>query len=420
MAKLKFFQKLIYTSAEKHFSAFSRFASGLINEWICSVTPFGVFLFTAGIMIFSGNPVVANPGPGNGLDTTKVSTPGFFDRISGIGEGVIDRITWEWEETVFTVYPVIGLNPRSGFVYGVMPALKWDSYEAGKTNTLTVNAEASTQGMKQLQVEHEWYLNSEWLFRGKVLINEREDQFWPEGSSDGVYFNRREERLDWYLLRSLTPSLMGGVEILWGRNDFSDSPFPANVGMDGKKGGVVAGMGPALVFDNRERTLAPSRGNFIELAWLFAGAGDLGNYRYDRLTLDARRYWSKRENGTVWAFQSILDFAEGNVPFYEEPQLGGKERLRGVGHPLRQTGGNTWLIRGEIRQPVWWRIGAVFFAGMGKASNDFENPFKDVTGSFGTGLRFRILPDDPLNVRLDFGVSTLKTNGFYISLKEAF
>ncbi|MFW5889841.1 MAG: BamA/TamA family outer membrane protein [Marinilabiliaceae bacterium] len=364
--------------------------------------------------------IAANDDRGDGADITSTSSRGVFERVSGLGENVIDLITWEWDETVFTVYPVVGMNPRSGFVYGVMPALKWDSPRAGKVNTLTVNAEASTKGMKLLQVEHEWYFQEQWVTRGKTLVGSREDRFWPGRGQDDYSFNRKEERMDWFFLNNLTASLWGGVEVLWGRNRLSDLTFTGDSDIPGQEGGIVSGIGPAFVFDNRQRTLAPAFGNLIELTCLFAGQAGIGDYSYERLTLDARHYRSRKESGTVWAFQSIVDFSGGKVPFYEAPQLGGKERLRGIGHPLRQTGQSVWLVRGELRQPVWWRLGAVFFAGVGKAGDDFSQPFNDVTGSFGTGLRFRILPDDPLNVRFDFGASTMNTTGFYISLKEAF
>ncbi|MGM0375461.1 MAG: BamA/TamA family outer membrane protein [Bacteroidota bacterium] len=367
----------------------------------------------------SGNPMAASDGFVSGVDTTTAST-GVFDRVAGLGENVINHITWEWDRTVLTVYPVVGMNPRSGFVYGVMPAVKWDSQRQGKTNTLTINAEASTRGLKQLQVEHEWYFQEQWVTRGKSLIGSREDQFWPIGEHYDFFFSRKEMRLDWFLLKNLTSSLWGGVELLWGRNRFPGALFPEDAEIFGREGGMVAGIGPALVLDNRQRTLAPSQGNLVELIYLFAGPRGIGDYNYHRFTLDARRYYSRKKNGAVWAFQSIVDLSGGDIPFYEAPQLGGKERLRGIGHPLRQTGQSVWLVRGELRQPVWWRMGAVFFAGLGKADDDLSQPFHEVTGSVGGGVRFRILPDDPLNVRFDFGVSTLNTTGFFISLKEAF
>jgi hypothetical protein len=100
--------------------------------------------------------------------------------------------------------------------------------------------------------------------------------------------------------------------------------------------------------------------------------------------------------------------------------LGGKERLRGIGHPLRETGNAVWMARAELRQFIWWRFGGVVFAGVGQAAPDYQSPFSNSVASVGGGVRFRMLPDDPLNVRFDFGVSSMGTTGFFVSLKEAF
>ncbi|MFO8001786.1 MAG: BamA/TamA family outer membrane protein, partial [Marinilabilia sp.] len=230
----------------------------------------------------------------------------------------------------------------------------------------------------------------------------------------------REIRLNWFFLRNITRSLWIGGEVLMVRNRFPGEFEDGSPDFLNNSGGWVTGAGPSVMFDNRHRTLAPTKGALVEIAPLFVGTGGAGDHKYNRITVDARHYFPSFGDGSAMAFQFIFDYAGQDAPFYEIPQLGGKERLRGIGHPLRKTGNAVWLARGELRQPVWWRFGAVVFAEAGRASDGYNNPFDEVIGSFGGGLRFRILPDDPLNVRFDAGVSTMGTTGFYISLKEAF
>jgi hypothetical protein len=358
----------------------------------------------------------------NNVGGEKSDSPEKVSGIAGLGEKVLDLVTWEKEGVVYTIYPSLSVSPRNGFVYGVMPAVKWNSAHKGKFNTLAINAEHSTKGMLQLQLEHEWYLGESWLTTGDAFLNSREDQFWVGANDDEFFFDRREFRIEWDFLNNPIPSFWIGGGILLNNNHFEESASLVfgEEGLKGAEGGFIAGVGPKLLIDTRHRTLSPEKGTWLEIIPLFAGVAGFGDYRYQRYTIDGRQYIALKEEVTSLAFQIVVDYADGDIPFYEEPQLGGKERLRGIGHPLEETGKAVWLARAEIRQNIWWRLGVVAFAGAGKADSGYKKPFADMVSSVGGGLRFRMLPDDPLNVRFDFGVSSIGTTGFFISLKEAF
>ncbi|WP_291857835.1 BamA/TamA family outer membrane protein [Marinilabilia sp.] len=342
--------------------------------------------------------------------------------IAGLGEKVLDLVTWERGDVVYTFYPSISVSPRNGFVYGVMPAIKWNSSRKGKFNTIAINLEHSTKGMLQLQFEHEWYFHSSWLTTGESFVNSREDQYWLGGTDEEFYFDRKEFRIEWDFLNNLLPSLWIGGGILLNNNRFDT--FTRRVFAEeqfvGSDGGWILGIGPKLVFDTRHRTLSPQRGSWLTFYPLFAGVAGAGDYNYQRYTFDGRQYFSLKEDVATLAFQLVMDYAHDEIPFFEEPYLGGKERLRGIGHPLKETDNAVWLARAEVRHHLWWRFGVVAFAGAGQAGSHFKKPFSDLISSVGGGLRFRMLPDDPLNVRFDFGASSIGTTGFFISLKEAF
>ena len=342
--------------------------------------------------------------------------------IAQLGERILDLVTWEKEKLVFTVYPSLSVSPRNGFVYGVMPAVKWPGKKEGTANTLTINAETSTKGMLQLQFEHEWYFHENWLTRGEAFVNKRQDLFWIGKPESDFYFSREEFMIDWDLLNNFLPHCWLGIQVFVNDNLFSKEAVDvfSTEQLSGAEGGLIFGVGPKFLVDTRERTLAPQTGVLLEFKPLFIGVAGLGDYKYTRFTCDLRKYMLLKRDKTTLAFQAVVDYAGNEVPFYDAPQLGGKERLRGIGHPMRETGNSVWMGRVELRQHLWWRFGAVTFAGLGRADDNFQHPFENTVSSFGGGLRFRMLPDDPLNVRFDFGVSSLGTTGFFISLKEAF
>jgi len=46
--------------------------------------------------------------------------------------------------------------------------------------------------------------------------------------------------------------------------------------------------------------------------------------------------------------------------------------------------------------------------------------FKELQLAGGAGIRFRVLPDDGLNLRFDFGMTNRGDNAIYLTLREAF
>lgn len=377
-----------------------------------------VYLLIPGfLMAFQGQAFALGKGISNSnSDSTVLSA------LADIGEEVLDWVTWERDEYVITVYPSLSASSRNGFVYGVAPAVKWNSSRPGKANTLTMNAETSTKNILQLQFEHEWYFHPDWMTSGEAFITNGEDKYWLGAEENEIYFDRREFRLKWDVLSNVLPSFWIGAEWLLSNNYFNNEVqiFFSEADLDGHKGGWLFGIGPKIELDTRHRTISPQKGTWIQFGSSFVGLAGLGKYNYFRFTIDARQYLQLKKDKTTLAFQGIVDYAEPGVPFFEEPQLGGKDRLRGIGHPLRETGNAVWLFRGELRQHLWWRLGGVVFAGLGKSAGNFQNPFSRAISSVGGGLRIRMLPDDPLNVRFDFGVSSSGTTGFFVSLKEAF
>ncbi len=371
-------------------------------------------IFLGGVRDIAGQ--VASP---DSVYTTS-REEGFFFNLAGFGEKVLDKVTWEQGDYVFTVYPSGGYSPRNGLEVGLMPAFKWES--SGRVNTITMGLEVSARGMLQFQSRYEWFFHEFWQSRGELTWNRRHDKYWPGSENNYITFDRREFSVEAELLRCISNHLWGGFAVQASENELTNFEFFEDSGFytPGMRGGSVIGGGPLVVFDSRNRALSAEKGMLLRGQALFFGVGGMGSYSYNQYSLDGRKYMPVGSWNGVLAWQVLVEFAGKGVPFYQAPYLGGKSRLRGIGHPLRSTGQAVWLARGEYRQPLWWRLGGVLFAGSGKASPDFQQPFTQVTGSFGGGLRFRMLPHDPLNIRIDYGVSTIGDTGFFISLKEAF
>ena len=74
----------------------------------------------------------------------------------------------------------------------------------------------------------------------------------------------------------------------------------------------------------------------------------------------------------------------------------------------------------EYRWQFYNRFGMGLFAGIGDVSDDFKNfDLNEFKYSFGTGIRFAVVPSQRINIRMDIGFGE-GTQGFYFNIAEAF
>jgi len=106
------------------------------------------------------------------------------------------------------------------------------------------------------------------------------------------------------------------------------------------------------------------------------------------------------------------------VPVLLLPALGGRERLRGY-YEGRVRDRVAASAQGEVRFPVWRRIGAVAFGEVGQVAprlGDLTSVRPEM--SAGAGLRFR-LGEEAARIRVDFAAGR-KGSGLYLTIGEAF
>ncbi len=181
---------------------------------------------------------------------------------------------------------------------------------------------------------------------------------------------------------------------------------------------LVAGAGPDLLLDTRDRLTFPTGGSYAELSATFTGLG--GDYAFGRYLLDLRRYVALDQGPRhrhVLAMQLYAQFHAGDVPFRELAPLGGISLLRGY-YEGRYRGRQLTAVQAEYRFPVWRRIGGVAFAGIGDVGNKLSD-FRHPKAAGGAGIRFVFDRRERLNVRADYGIGQ-GSRGFYFSIGEAF
>lgn len=286
-------------------------------------------------------------------------------------------------------------------------------------------------GENYLDTDQKWYL----FYR--VEGSKYPDKFW--GIGDNTPRWAEEDFTAWYGLIDITArykvwgDLGIGLMYDFAGYDMRDMdeytkgtdpegrrvPSPLRSGtVPGSKGGYYNSLGPLLQYDSRDRVSWPSEGIYATLSLLPYHEYTGSSADFYKGELDFRWYYSIIE-GHVFSLQWDTVLSEGDVPFTMMPKLGGRDKLRGLPEG-RYRDRNMTLLQLEMRIPVVWRFGAVFFASAGNVWDRFEDFHAErITYGGGLGVRLTVDKDEKVNARADLGI-TREGWAIYFYLMEAF
>lgn len=189
----------------------------------------------------------------------------------------------------------------------------------------------------------------------------------------------------------------------------------------GAAGGWLYQATAALRYDTRDN-YNDARAGWLEEGSVQFGAGGGGDYHGILLSYQHRHFQQLR-NGVVFAHRLNADLTVGDLPFYEELELGGSSTVRGLSSS-RDRGQGRFLFNGEVRWrgiPMWrrqhLRLGGLVFFDVGQIYDRDEGPsLGDWRRSMGAGLRLHWASTI---VRADIGQSGNRT-GIYITFGQLY
>lgn len=223
------------------------------------------------------------------------------------------------------------------------------------------------------------------------------------------------------LSRKVAPGLYAGLRCAF--DDFRFTRKEEGGELDrntvtGSNGGRVSGIGAGINYDTRDNIFFPGRGWLVDASAYGESSLTGSQFNYRRFSADAARYWTLGKKG-VLALNAVSVFSFGDVPFHQMPMIGGTKRLRGY-FEGKYRDNHLLILQGEYRQPLFWRLGAVAFGGLGMVSDRVENlSVRHTRHHFGTGLRLTIDKAQKINIRADYGWG-YRSSGFYLTFGEAF
>lgn len=223
------------------------------------------------------------------------------------------------------------------------------------------------------------------------------------------------------LSQKVAPGLYAGIRYAYDDFNFTRKAPGGELERNtvlGSNGGRISGLGAGINYDTRNSIFFPTQGWLLD-ASIYAESELTGSqFKYSRLSADASKYWKVGKKG-VFALNGVSVFSFGGVPFHQMPVIGGTKRLRGY-FEGEYRDKHLLVLQGEFRQPLFWRLGAVAFGGLGMVGSRFETlALSHTRHHLGAGLRLMIDKAQKINIRADYGWG-YRSSGFYLTFGEAF
>lgn len=271
--------------------------------------------------------------------------------------------------------------------------------------------------------------NERWYSYGELGYYRYTYFFYGLGNVDtdpaGELYDVNFPRLRLHLMRALRPGWYLGAHYWLDVFDIANTAAGGRLAdpaqdITGRKGGTISAPGVITLLDHREDLFAPQGGYYLEALFQVSGRWTGSPFPYTRTVVDARAYlptWEAQDH--VLALQAYGEFTTGDPPFNALALLGGNKRMRGY-YEGRFRDQHLLLAQAEYRAPLFWRMGAVAFMGIGSVFQRWrEIGASTLRVAGGGGLRIRISNQDRINLRLDAAFGS-GTSGYYVTVGEAF
>ncbi len=362
-----------------------------------------------------------------------LTTPALCQDSTKSMQGKLKKLVDKFNKSSYVVAPIISYQPETSWQFGVgvkylFRPKNYDSSDTRKSFfagaiKYTVKRQVLFTPAIVIFTNHENF-----LLDGNYVYKKFPQNYFGTGYNtrieDKELVDLQELRLEQILFKKVQDKLFagGGVRYL---NIFDVAQKADGLLIKDKPTGwdgfQSIGLTANLRFDNRDNVLNAFSGSYIDFraGLMRKRTGIKGNYSLYRL--DARKYNKPFEHrNDVLAAQFMYQAAPtGDVPFTELSFLGSDGLMRGY-YGRRYI--DRYFIGGQVeyRLALPHNFGLVGFAGLGEVyntSNDIQ--LSHLKYSIGTGIRYKIIPKENINVRFDIGFGNGST-AFYMSIAEAF
>lgn len=331
----------------------------------------------------------------------------------------------------FIPIPLLIYSPETSLGFGLTGQYLFRFKNTDSTSNLSVAGVTVMYTLRRQVIVHPnwdlWIDHGKFRITGDYLYQRYPDSFYGIGNDTDK--DDRERYTTKYMLAKMrglwrvAPHLYMGMQYRMEymfKPEYEDDGIFATQDIPGEEGFRASGIGFPVVYDSRDNSLFPFKGQYITLSNHIYQ--DLWGSKVDffNLKLDARAYFNPGQGSHVIAIQGMMQVNTGDPPFMMLSKLGGEELMRGHFSGRYR---DKHILAGQVeyRFPIWWRFIGVAFVGVGEVAPEFKAfTLRGLKYSMGGGLRFTLDAKERINVRFDYGYGLHNNHGFYFGISEAF
>jgi outer membrane protein assembly factor BamA len=160
-------------------------------------------------------------------------------------------------------------------------------------------------------------------------------------------------------------------------------------------------------YDWRDNPMHPHDGGRYSVRFADYRDQNRDAYSFQRVDVDVHQYVPLPDRYRTLAFRAIATFTDAatghEVPFFEQPTLGGSQVLRGF-REFRFRDQNSVAMTAEYRWEAWWALDGALFVDAGTVASNWRGlRLNEVDVTYGFG--FRVHSNSAFAARLDFAFS---------------
>ncbi|GAB4040931.1 BamA/TamA family outer membrane protein [Spirosoma gilvum] len=330
------------------------------------------------------------------------------------------------------ILPLVARSIETDWSFGLAGSF---TFRFNKHDTLTRTSNTQALALYSLRKQFIAAVNGTTYFPGeRIILNHQlsysyfPDKFWGLGK------DAPDEHVEPYIFkqyyiylhfqRKLKERVFAGLIYEYQRLldvDYQAGGLFDQLAVIGRQPYHISGAGLSLTYDSRNNAFAPDRGGFLQVYFNHFNPVFGSNFRYTNYVIDFRRFL-RIYRQQVLAIQAYGFFNRGDTPLRSLASFGGSNSMRGF-YDGRYRSEDQIVAQAEYRVPLFWRLGAVGFFGVGNVGDNLrELNFQELKYSFGGGLRLSLNQKERLNLRIDYGwgIGQSVSNGLYFQLGEAF
>jgi len=335
----------------------------------------------------------------------------------------------EKKEGGLMVSPVLYYLPETRFAFGVVGNL---IFRLGNTNghdrpsTLSPIFIYTQNKQYRLQVNADVYFKrDDYHLLADMKFLRFPDKFFGIGNTNPESmeedFTADTFAVSLSFLKKVAPNTNIGLDFDYSSMDISEYEAGKQLAggdIPGGQGCRLSGLGLQVDVDSRDNIFFPTRGVWFKLSAQFNSPVIGSECEFQTYRLDVRKYFSLFSTH-VLAVQSLVQGQYGDVRFHKLSRLGGQYVMRGY-FDGRFRDKNLLALQAEYRLPLFRRLGAAGFVGLGEVAPVFRDfCLESVKLAMGLGLRYRFNKEENMYLRFDVGFGK-DSSGFYFSVFEAF